>query len=295
MPEIIAIANQKGGVGKSTTCCNLSHTLSLYGKKTLVIDLDPQANSSLLLSGGEYQEFENMTISNVFSLSESDRAIPLHSLMRSAKVRGKDKSIAAGGVIYKTIPKLFFIPSNIGLSSVIEQGLTLFHRESILRNKLKELEDSDFDYVLLDCPPNLSLTTTNAILAATRHLIVLDRGGFSLSGLRLLIGAMSQILNVSPQNLDYWVLCNEYRKVTSIVNDRFASNMSKIESHILPVRIRRSQDIENASMGLHLLYNYKRGSLAVSDYKELAKQIYKRTQCIEQDKSSLRLTLPSNR
>jgi chromosome partitioning protein len=274
--RIIASANQKGGVGKTTTTINLGHRLARGGKRVLYIDLDPQANGSTVLSGGT-TEFEERTISDIFLPPQGkNETSDLRSLIRPVKQRAKARRHLNRDP-FVTVDNYDFIPSSIHLSSVIESALTLLRRESILLNKLAALGDGEYDFVLLDCPPNLSLTTTNAIVASDYVLVILDRCTFSLSGLKSLLRAVGQIQNKSISECNFSILQNAYMSGHTIVNAEVERHLQSLSRFILPVCIRRFQDVPNAIAQNSLVGHYAPNSLLINDYNKLAKEIYDRT------------------
>lgn len=248
--KTIAILNQKGGVGKTTTTINLADTLVKLGNKVLVIDLDPQGNLSKVVSGGEVRFNPN-----VMDLFAKDNKADIQSMIRSA---------------YDD-DKFFYIPTDIRLSRVIEAGLTLSFREVRLTNHLKRIND-DFDYILLDCPPNLSLTTTNAIVAANLFLMPVNSGVFALDGLEDLLDALNEVNQ--ERKLNYYVFRNEVANQNKVINGAIEEDLIQIsEGRILKSSIRRSEHIGQASFMSLPLSKYKKGSAAINDYKALAKEI----------------------
>ncbi|MGC9350919.1 MAG: ParA family protein [Sulfurovum sp.] len=168
MSEVISIANQKGGVGKTTTAVNLAASLAQKGKKVLLIDIDPQSNAttSLGFSRGDY-EF------NVY-----------HVLIGSKKF---------SEVILKTeIKKLHIVPSNIGLVGIEKEFYSARkkNRELILKEKIREIADR-YDYIIIDSPPALGPITINALSASDSVIIPIQCEFFALEGLAQLLNTVS--------------------------------------------------------------------------------------------------------
>ena len=252
MSHTIAILNQKGGVGKTTTTINLGYTLSKQGKRVLVIDLDPQGNLSKVVSGGELR-FEP----NLMDLFAKDNKADISTMVR--KVDGVD------GFSY--------IPTDIRLSRVIESGLTLSFREVRLNNHLKRIKN-EYDFIILDCPPNLSLTTTNAIVAADLFLMPVNSGVFALDGLEDLLEALEEVNQ--GDILNYYVFRNEVASQNKIINGAINEDLHQIaKGRIMKTIIRRSEHIGQASFMSLPLEEYKNNSLALCDYKDLAKELTK--------------------
>ncbi|MCL1084340.1 ParA family protein [Shewanella psychromarinicola] len=254
--KTLAVINQKGGVGKTTTVINLSAQLAHEGKRVLVIDLDPQANLTVVMTGGQY-EFEH-SITDVF---ESSKKCPIQQAIMPAQSNGE------------AIANLCICPTDIRLSRVIEQSLTKVHRERILLKQLEAIAN-DFDIVILDCPPNLSLTSVNAMMAADMFLIPIDGGSFSLNGLADLLDALEEVKETEQVN--YAVFRNEFAKANKLINNFLDEQLTSLEGKVLATTIRRSEDIGQASVCGKTLLSYKPSSPTLTDYKSLAKEVMQR-------------------
>jgi chromosome partitioning protein len=251
--DIIAILNQKGGVGKTTTVINLAAQYAKEGKRTLVIDLDPQGNLTSVLTGGQF-EFE-LTIADVFA---SAKKTPITKVIQPTIAKNKD------------IPNLFICPSDISLSRVIEQSLAKIHREKILTNQLALIED-DFDLVLLDCPPNLSLTSVNAMMASSLFVIPIDGGSFALNGLSDLLDALEEVKETDDVN--FLVFRNEYAKSNKLINSFLDEQLAEFSDHILKSTVAKTEVVGQASVSGLPVMLYKPGAIVNNDYKRLAKEI----------------------
>jgi len=167
--RILAIANQKGGVGKTTTAINLGTALAAVGQRVLLIDHDPQGNASTGL--GLHPQMRGKTLYDVLI----------------------DGASVAEVIVPTGVPNLCLIPAEADLSGVeLELGQT--HRRAFrLRDALEALDPDAFDYVLIDCPPSLNLLTVNALVAADAVLVPLQCEFFALEGLSQLLRTIEQV------------------------------------------------------------------------------------------------------
>jgi chromosome partitioning protein len=251
--KLITIANQKGGVGKTTTTVNLGAELAKK-YRTLIIDLDPQGNCSKTLLGGKTHFDFEATVAYLF---DKPKMASLGSLIKQAECGDN------------VVENLFIAPADYQLSRVIETSLTKINRERILARHLRSIE-KDFDFVLLDTPPNLSLTTLNALQASDLILITVDSGAFSLDGISPLLEAAEEIKDAPP---NYRILRNEVDSRNSVINEFINDELDVIKDNVLKSSIRRSEDVSKSNaLSIPLRY-FKKSSSVNNDYQSLALEI----------------------
>ena len=168
MGRIIAVANQKGGVGKSTTAINLSSCLAEAGKKVLLVDSDPQGNATSGL-GLDKNKIENTIYEMMIGESEIDECIQ-----------------------HTDFENLDVLPSNINLSGAEIDLIGVENREYILKNELEKVKDR-YDFIILDCPPALSMLTVNAMTASNTVLVPIQCEYYALEGLSQLMHTISLV------------------------------------------------------------------------------------------------------
>ena len=173
--RVIAVANQKGGVGKSTTAVSLGAALAELGLRVLVVDLDPQGNASTGLG-----------------IRHEARAVTVYDVLA-------DEAPIEQAIVETPLPGLYAIPSTIDLAGAEIELVSQFSRELKLRKAMEPLKDSGFDFVLLDCPPSLGLLTVNALAAAQELMVPIQCEYYALEGLGQLIKNVRLVQqNVNP-------------------------------------------------------------------------------------------------
>ena len=177
MGKIISVANQKGGVGKTTTTVNLAASLGVLEKKVLLIDADPQANATSSL-GLNNEDFDI----NIYQVFEH-----IGDIKKS--------------IIKTNSPNLFIIPSHIDLVAVEIELVDKPNREMMLKNALSKVSD-EFDYILIDCPPSLGLITLNALSASNSIIIPIQCEYFALEGLGKLLNTIKSIQKIHNNLLE---------------------------------------------------------------------------------------------
>jgi chromosome partitioning protein len=261
--RIIAVVNQKGGVGKTTTAINLGTALAAVGEKVLIIDLDAQGNASTGLGISYADRLHTSYDVLIDNLSIVDAAQPT------------------------SIPNLDIVPSNADLSSIEMEISEHKDRAIKLKRRLDAYasgrHDSHYTYVLIDCPPSLNLLTVNAMAAAHSVLVPLQCEFFAMEGLMQLLNTVSQVRNTLNPALDiHGIVLTMYdgrNNLSSQVVDDVRSYMGdKVYQTIIPRNVRLS---EAPSFGKPaILYDFKcQGSQA---YVKLAQEVIERERSIKQ-------------
>lgn len=258
VPRIIAIMNNKGGAGKTSTITNLAMSLAHAGRRVLLIDGDQQANSTEVMANGKkYYAQYGHTICDLYNnprFSIFDAIIPA--------VSGEE-----------VIDNLYIIPSDPSFERVMENCLTRHHREKILSRHLQSVMDK-FDYILIDCSPGLNLSTTNAAYTADHVLIPVDGGSFALTGLDVVLDYLDEIRETRFTRFS--VFRNEYngakKKMNTYLHEQLASN-ERTRDNYLETRIRADENISQAQVACVPLWYYNKGSLALNDYRALMREL----------------------
>ncbi|HCM9111320.1 MULTISPECIES: ParA family protein [Enterobacteriaceae] len=256
--KIYAVMNHKGGPGKTSTATNLAVTLARAGNKVLLIDSDPQANSTeVLATGKKYYSMYGLTICDLYS-----------------NQRCNIRDVIIPAVAGETpIPNLDLIPSDPTFEKVIEQTLTRSHREKIMSRHLEDVR-SEYDYIFFDCAPGLNISTGNAIYIADHILIPVDGGSFSLSGLEIMLDYMDEISEEDYSRFS--VFRNNYNAVNKVINsviEKALSEHPRIAPRLLETKIRTDQDIVKSQVACVPLYYFRKSAMALNDYSKLAREL----------------------
>ncbi len=251
MSHIIALLNQKGGVGKTTTTINLASYLAKQGSTVLIVDLDPQGNATSGF-GINKQEVSVGTYEVLLGKTTLDKAI--------IEVPGEDN--------------LYILPTGQSLAVAELELAAIADREFVLR---KALNTSSHDYVLIDCPPALSLLTVNALSAANRLLIPVQSEYYALEGLTQLLEVTQQVRGgLNPQLELLGVLLTMYDSRTSLsqqVKDEVAQYFGdKVFDTVIPRNIRLAEAPSHGQSIAH----YDKWSKGARAYKQLAKEVAER-------------------
>jgi chromosome partitioning protein len=250
--HVLAIINQKGGVGKSTTAINLSAALSEDNKKVLVVDFDPQGNTTsgygIEKEGLEHDIYDSLL-----------HGFPVEDL-----------------ILPTVEKKVFVIPATIQLAGAEIELVSAMARENTLKVLIDKVRD-EFDFIMIDCPPSLGLLTINALVAADELLIPIQCEYYALEGVTKLLESMKMVqMKLNPSLDIYGVVMTMYDSRTTLSNDVVEEVRKYFGDKVFKTVIPRSVKMSEApSHGLPITM-YAHANKGAIAYKKLAKEVIKR-------------------
>ena len=257
MGKIYAIANQKGGVGKTTTTLNLGAALREMGKRVLLVDMDPQASLTVCLG-----------------LVPDDLETTIYHALLSG-IQGEGASPTLADLITKTKAGLDLIPSNIELSQadmdLVREPLGVY----ALRDVLATVKDL-YDYILIDCPPSLGIITTNALAAADEVLIPLQADWLALKGVNLLLKTITKIQKRANRDLHIaGILLTMADTRTSHAREIISSTKEAFDGrvHVFSSVIKLSARLKEAPITGSSVLDYASDTAGAQAYRDLAREV----------------------
>jgi chromosome partitioning protein len=249
---ILAIANQKGGVGKTTTAINLGAALALRGQRTLLIDLDPQANSTM-----SYVDIRSISRSLFDSLTD-------------------DKCPIADIILPSPVERLFIVPSRIGLAKLESKLVGEIDAHFRLKDRLAPVVASH-DVILIDCPPALGLLTVNALVAATHLLIPIQSSYFALEGTDDLLETVEKVRSRANPGLEILgVLITMHDKRTSLARDIKGQILRVFGSKVFDTVITKSVRLEESPAYKESIFTFAPDSTGATEYYSLSEEVMAR-------------------
>lgn len=255
MTTTIAIANQKGGVGKTTTAVNLGACLAQAGRNVVLIDLDAQCNLTTHLG---------------IDSPESESATTYALLL--------DKAASARDLLVAVAPNLSVVPGHIALAEVDLKLHTVMNGHTRLKRALAGL---NADYVLIDCSPSLGLSTLNAFTAASHLIIAIQTNWFAFEALRRLMFIVEDVLDEANPELVVYALATLHRTNVNNSRDVLAKIQETFKDLSLDSTIRQNATLAEAAAARQTIVDYANGSRGHKDYQALAEEIVKRVERTE--------------
>ena len=252
MGKIIAIANQKGGVGKTTTSVNLAASLGVLEKKVLLIDADPQANAS----SGLGIDVENVTIGTYQVLEHSNSP--------------------AEAILPCTAPNVSVIAAHIDLVAIEIELVDKEDREYMLKQALASIKDN-YDYILIDCAPSLGLLTLNALTAADSVIIPIQCEYYALEGLGKLLNTIKSVQKIHNPQLDIeGLLLTMFDSRLRLSNQVVEEVQKHFNDMVFKTIIQRTVKLSEAPSYGESIINYDATSKGATNYLQLAQEIIKK-------------------
>ena len=267
MTHVVAVINQKGGTGKTTTALNLGAGLAYQGYRTLIIDLDPQSHSTT----GMGLDLENLTAS-------------------MAEIMTVPRKRISEVVVPTYILGLEIAPANIHLARAAEQIYSRVFREAILAQSLKEV---DYDFALIDCPPSLGVLTTNSLYACDFIMIPCQISRYSLDGLADLLTTVEMVKGLAMEELFegdlFRILLTMYDKRNSVTNEYILEQLAPYREKTFKTIINKNEALNQAQIAQKAIFDFEPRCSGARDYQNLTLEFLE----IWQKRNSLPAKRPS--